>query len=372
MSDTTIREALEAAVPQEDDNDSAVTEAVSQPATVPEADAPVEAAKSADAPVAKEPLRRGRPRKDAVQPAAPEAPQAPQAPVAAQEGITPGPKAEPRGERAPASWRPDVREHWAQLPADVRSEVARREAEVQRTLQETSEVRKFAEQLSRVVAPYQAFIKAENSNPLQAIDNLMGTAARLRTGTAPELAALMAGMVRQFGVGRFGNQFIEALDSALAGEVPQINAQQAQMQQAIQQQLAPVTQFMAQMEQAKAEQEERNNAQAEYEVEQFLERAEFGEDVRDTMADLIQVARWHNRELSLPEAYRQACIGNDRIRQVLDSRAKQRGTQQLSGAAQRAKAAAVSVSGAPALAGPSAEPDSIRAAIEMAIAANSR
>jgi len=154
--------------------------------------------------------------------------------------------------------------------------------------------------------------------------------------------------------------------------VPQINTQQAQMQQAIQQQLAPVTQFMAQMEQAKAEQEERNNAQAEYEVEQFLERAEFGEDVRDTMADLIQVARWHNRELSLPEAYRQACIGNDRIRQVLDSRAKQRGTQQLSGAAQRAKAAAVSVSGAPALAGPSAEPDSIRAAIEMAIAANSR
>jgi len=254
----------------------------------------------------------------------------------------------------------------------VRSEVARREAEVQRTLQETSEVRKFAEQLSRVVAPYQAFIKAENSNPLQAIDNLMGTAARLRTGTAPELAALMAGMVRQFGVGRFGNQFIEALDSALAGEVPQINTQQAQMQQAIQQQLAPVTQFMAQMEQAKAEQEERNNAQAEYEVEQFLERAEFGEDVRDTMADLIQVAKWHNRKLSLREAYRQACFSNDRICKVLDSRAKQRGTQQLTGAAQRAKAAAVSVSGAPALAGPQAEPDTVRAALEMAIAANSR
>lgn len=369
MSDTTIREALEAAVPQEDDNDTAVTEAVSQSATVPEVDAPVEAAKSADVPFTKEPVRRGRPRKDAVQPAAPEAPQAP---AAAQEGITPGPKAEPRGERAPASWRPDVREHWAQLPPDVRSEVARREAEVQRTLQETSEVRKFAEQLSRVVEPYQAFIKAENSNPLQAIDNLMGTAARLRTGTAPELAQLMAGMVRQFGVGRFGNQFIEALDSALAGEVPQINAQQAQMQQAIQQQLAPVTQFMAQFEQARAEQAEREHAQAEYEVEQFLERAEFGEDVADTMADLIEVAKRHQRNLSLQEAYEQACVGNPRVRQVLQGRAKQRGGQQLSGAAQRAKAAAVSVSGAPALAGPQAEPDSIRAAIEMAIAANSR
>jgi len=178
--------------------------------------------------------------------------------------------------------------------------------------------------------------------------------------------------VRQFGVGRFGNQFIEALDSALAGEVPQINAQQAQMQQAIQQQLAPVTRFMSQFQQAQAVQQARAQNEAESEVQAFLERAEFGEDVREDMADLLEVAERRGRDLSLQDAYRQACLGNTRVRQVLERRAKQRGAEQLSSAAQRAKAAAVSVSGAPALAGPQSEPDSVRAAIEAAIAANSR
>lgn len=366
MSDTTtIREALEAAMPAEDAKSPApaATESEQQPLELTPSPSS-KPSQSVAAALEKDANRDGNGRFKKENGAAPPT-------VAPPEGIKPGPKAEPK-ERAPASWRPDVREHWAQLPPDVRAEVARREAEMQRTLQESSDARKFAEQLNRVVAPYEAFIKAENSNPLQAIDNLMGTAARLRTGTAPELAQLMAGLVRQFGVGRFGNQFIEALDSALAGEVPQVNAQQAQMQQAIQQQLAPVTQFMAQFQQAQAVQEKRRHAKATSEVQQFLERAEFGEDVRDTMADLIEVARMHERDLSLQEAYEQACVGNARVRQVLQGRAKQRGGQQLSGAAQRAKAAAVSVSGAPALAGPQPEPDSVRAAIEAAIAANTR
>jgi len=377
MSETaTIREALEAAVPPSDDDTFAVAETASQSVSQEIAPpAPVEAVQqSADAPVAKEPPRRGRPRKDAAQPAvSPAAPEAPQASVTSQEGITPGPKSEPKGEqRAPASWRPDVREHWAQLPPDVRAEVARREGEMQRAMQETSEVRKFAEQLSRVVEPYQVFIKAENSNPLQAIDNLMSTAARLRTSTAPELAQLMAGMVRQFGVGRFGNQFIEALDSALAGEIPHVDPQQVRLQQAIQQQLAPVTQFMSQFQQAQYAHEARVRSKASSEVEQFLAQAEFGADVREEMADLMEVAERHHRSLSLQDAYRQACVSDPRIRKVLQGRLQAHGTQQLTGAAQRAKAAAVSVSGAPTLAPMQAEPDSVRAAVVAAIAANSR
>ena len=375
---TTIRDALEAAVSAADIEPTAevtveATEApIEQQSLELTSSAPAEESKSVEAALAKDASRddRGRFKKGDAKPAvAPEAAQAAATP--ASEGIKPGPKAEPR-ERAPASWRPDVREHWAQLPPDVRAEVARREAEMQRTLQETSEARKFAEQLNRVISPYQAFISAENSNPLQAIDNLMGTAARLRTGTAPELAQLMAGMVKQFGVGRFGGQFIEALDSALAGEVPRVDPQQAQLQQAIQQQLAPVQQFMTQFQQAQVAQQQRAQSEAVTEVQQFLEQAEFGEDVREEMADLLEVAQRRGRDLSLQDAYRQACLANSRVRQVLEGRAKQRGAQQLTGAAQKAKAAAVSVSGSPALGAPQAESSSIRSAIEAAIAASAR
>ncbi len=289
--------------------------------------------------------------------------------------IQPGPKAGPKAapeERAPASWRPNVREHWAALPAEVRAEVARREQEVQRTLQETSEARKYADAINRVVAPYEMFIKAENSNPLQAIDNMMATAARLRTGTGPETAGLIAQLVTQFGVGRFGNQFIEQLDSALAGNQPRQDPAQFAVQQAVQQQLAPVQQFMSQFQQAQQAQRERAQQEAQGEVMQFLEQAEFGEDVREEMADIIEVSQKRGRQMSLQEAYQQACLVNPDVRATLDARARARGAQATTGAAQRARAAAVSVTGAPAISAPQATPSDVRSAIEAAIAANSR
>ena len=291
------------------------------------------------------------------------------------EGVQPGPKSGPRPqqqERAPASWRPDVREHWAQLPEPVRAEIQRREVEVQRTLQESAEARKSFDAVMRVIQPYEAFIKAENSNPLQAIDNLMGTAARLRTGTAPELAQMMAGIVRQFGVGRFGNQFIEALDAALAGAPVQVDPQQAALQQALDQRLAPLQGMFQQFQAAQQQQQQQVVAQAQNEVTQFLERAEFGEDVRDEMADLLEMAQRRGQPMTLADAYKKACMANDRVRQVLHGRAQARGAQTQTQAAQRARQAAVSVTGAAPAGALRQDPTDVRSAIEAAIAMTSR
>jgi hypothetical protein len=372
---TTIRDALEAAVPAEETTDSFAPEPASEP--VIEADfAPEPVAAEDPAPeVQKSEKRDEKGRFKNKEPKPEVAPEATAAPTDATQGIQPGPKSEPKAtpqERAPASWRPDVREHWNKLPAEVRAEVARREREMQSTLQETAEARRFTEQLQNVIRPYEMFIKAENSNPLQAIDNLMSTAAKLRTGTAPELAQLVAGMVKQFGVGRFGQGFIESLDSALAGEVPRVDPVQNQVQQALQQQLAPVQQFMSQFQQAQAVQQQRMQQEAVGEVQTFLERAEFGEDVREEMADILEVAQRRGRDLSLQDAYKQACLVNPRVRSVLEQRAKARGAQQLTGAAQKARSAAVSVSGAPTIAGPKSDPTDVRSAIEAAIVANAR
>ena len=288
-------------------------------------------------------------------------------------GIQPGPKSAPKAEsRAPASWHPETREHWAALPESVRTEVARREREVQTTMKETAEARKYAEQIERTIAPYQMFIKAENSNPLQAIDNLMSTAARLRTGSSQDIAQLVSGLVKQFGVGRFGQSFIEQLDSALVGEIPRVDAQQQQLQQAMQQQLAPIQQFMSQHQNAQAQAQQNVTRQAEGEVLDFMEKAEFAEDVREDMADLMEMAQRRGRDLSLGDAYRQACAGNERVRSVLVGRQKSQGAQKLTGAAQKARSAAVSVSGAPAMGAPQTGALDVRSAIEAAIASHSR
>jgi hypothetical protein len=288
------------------------------------------------------------------------------------QGMQPGPKPGPKIDKAPASWRPDVREHWGQLPEQVRSEIARRETEHARFIQETSEARKTAEAISQVVQPYMHFIKAENSNPIQAIDNLMSTAARLRTGTAPELASLVAGLVNQFGVGRFGNQFIEQLDAALAGQQPQVDPQTSQVQQVIQQQLAPVQQFMSRFQQFEAQRQQQATMQAQNEVQRFIGEAEFGEDVREDMADIIEMAQKRGQTVTLQQAYERACLMNDRVAKVIQQRRMAQGAQQQSSVAQKAKAAAVSVSGSAPMGALRQEPTDIRSAIEAAIAMNSR
>lgn len=293
---------------------------------------------------------------------------------AKEEGIQPGPKAGPKqqGERAPQAWRPEIREHWGKLPEPVRQEIQRREVEVQRTLQESAEARRSFDAVMKTIEPYQAFIKAEGSNPLQAIDNLMSTAARLRTGTAPELAQLVAGIVNQFGTGRFGNQFIELLDGALAGQAPRVDPQQAALEQALNQRLAPVQNMLQQFQQAQAVQQQRVTQQAQTQVGQFLQRAEFGQDVREEMADLLETAQRRGQNLSLVDAYKKACMLNDRVRSVLQSRAKARGAQTQTQAAQRARSAAVSVTGAAPAGALRQEPTDVRSAIEAAIAMSSR
>jgi hypothetical protein len=290
------------------------------------------------------------------------------------EAIQPGPKSgpKPQADRAPASWRPDVREHWAQLPETVRAEVVRREVEVQRTLQESAEARKSFDAVMRTIQPYEAFIKAENSNPLQAIDNLMSTAARLRTGTAPELATMVAGIVKQFGVGRFGNAFIEQLDAALAGQQIQADPQQIALQQALDQRLAPVQQMLTQFQQAQLAQQQRVSQEAQSTVAQFLDRAEFGNDVREDMADLLEVAQRRGQPMTLQEAYKKACLANDRVRAVLAQRVKNKQAQAGTAAAQKARSAAVQVSGSAPMGALKQDPTDVRSAIEAAIAQTSR
>lgn len=290
------------------------------------------------------------------------------------EGIQPGPKSGPKGqgEKAPASWRPEVREHWAQLPDTVRSEIARRETEVQRTLQETADARKTAEAVMRTISPYEAYIKAEGSNPLQAIDNLMATAVRLRTGTAPDLAQMVAGIVNQFGIGRFGNGFIQMLDEALAGQQPQGDPTQLAVQQVVQQQLAPVQQMLTQFQQAQLAQQQQLQQSAAQEVTNFLTQAEFGEDVREDMADILEAAQRKGQNLTLADAYRKACMMNDNVRAVLVQRQKASSAQQQTQVAQRARASAVQVSGSAPMGALKQDPTDIRSAIEAAIAANAR
>ena len=379
---TTMRDALEAAFKraEEEPQDAApapepAAAAINTdpaPADAPAGDEPQPAEQDLNA-LAEDQPKDGQPRDESGKFKAKEPAEQP-AQELQDQGMQPGPKSGPKNhpDRAPQAWRPEVREHWQQLPEPVRAEIARRESEHARFIQESSEARKTTEAFMKTIAPYEAFIRAENSNPLQAIDNLMGTAARLRTGTAPELAQMMAGLVQQFGTGRFGNGFIEMLDSALAGQAPKQDPQQTAIEQVLNQRLAPVQQMLTQFQQAQLAQQQQVASSAQNEVADFLSKAEFGEDVREDMADLMEAATRRGQTLSLADAYKKACLMNDNVRSVIAQRVRAQGAQQGTQAAQKARSAAVQVSGAAPMGALRQDPTDVRSAIEAAIAASSR
>lgn len=216
--------------------------------------------------------------------------------------------------RAPESWKPQAREHWAKLPADVQQEVARREREITITLQQTAQQRKLAEHFTESIRPFEAMIRAENRDPVTAASELFATAAMLRMGTPVQKAQLVANMVKNFGIS------IDALDAALVGE--QIPDEDSKLQRLLDQRLQPVNEFINEVKSLKQQRMESAGAEVQTEIQRFAEDPsnEFFEDVRNDMADLMEVASRSGRKITLKQAYDRAVALNPEISQLLEQR----------------------------------------------------
>lgn len=348
-----LRDALDAAFEQH------ATDEVDE-ARAPGAPAPAPAGDESEEQRQRDERGRFAPKAAATAPGAPAAAPPPQA--GTQAPPTPSPAPAP-DLKAPASWRPEIREKWASVDPEVRAEVHRRESEAQRTLQQGAQARQFIEAFENVVRPYEMFIRAENSNPLQAVQNLMSTAAELRVGTPVSKAQLVAGLCRQYAID------MGLLDSALAnngfvapGEAPP--AQQQPMQD------PRFTQYLQMQQQQAAEAQQ---AEAQYmrnELAAFAQAHEFYGDVKDTMADLIEMHGRRGEVLPIEKAYDMACKLMPNVSTILSQRAATPAAP--SPAVLRARRAAVSVRGASTPDGATMpKNDSVRGAIEAAFDAHS-
>jgi post-segregation antitoxin (ccd killing protein) len=271
------------------------------------------------------------------------------------------------GLQAPAGWGPAVREHWANLPQPVQEYVHQREQQMQRWANDTAPMRQAGEQFIRAVEPYMMTIRAEGVDPLTAVTNLMQFGTTLRFGTPHEKATVISQCIQLYGVD------IPALDALLAGQAPpQGQAPQINVQAEVQRALAPLMQQAQQRQQWEWQQ---TNEQARSELLAFAEdpKHEFISDVREIMADLIEVAERQRYPLPLQDAYDRACALHPEVSKVIMARQHGVNASKLTQNAQRARAAAVSVKGVAPVGNPTAgEPSSIRESIEAAIDAHSR
>ena len=357
MADASLREALQSSFDKENDEPEAPT--------TPEGAAPESKEPEAKEPESKESETKEPETEDEVRaettPKKPdpkgEKPKEPETKAETPE------KPEVGKLRAPGSWTPAAREKWGTLPAEVQREVLKRERDIANGFTEIGRIKQFGQDMQGLWTPFQGIIAAEGGDAMKMTRDLFITAASLYNGSPAQKVQTVAGIIKNFGID------IAMLDSALAGEIPAGGAPQtpnvnAQVQSAVQQALAPILQ--TQQQHAAVQEQE-----AQSEIDRFAQDPahEFFDDVKDTMADLMEVATKRGQQMDLQSAYNRAILMHEDIAKIVQERSARQKAAAVSTAAAAARKKAVSVTGgAPAtttVAG--SENTSLRADLESAI-----
>lgn len=263
--------------------------------------------------------------------------------------------------KAPVSWKPAAKAAWDKLPVDVRQDVVRREKEMQQYISQNDHHRRFSEGFAQVTKPFEHLIRSQNSTPLQAVRNLMTTAAGLSTGNHEQKAMIVAEIIGNYGVD------IETLDKVLSnGAAKTADRGQGQIHPAMLQALQPVYGFMNEVQEARAQRQQRQYQEAENQIEKNANKPYF-DDLSDDMADLMEIAAKRGVELSLEEAYEKAVALNPEISKIITQQkaaeeARRNGGTRIA----RARRAASTITGAPAGGGNKNAPESRREQLEAA------
>ena len=115
------------------------------------------------------------------------------------------------------------------------------------------------------------------------------------------------------------NVDISMLDNALAGQPVQSNEQSA-MQQMLDQKLAPFQNMLDSQQNSAREAEQATSQAVNEELQNFAQSAEFLNDVRHDMADIIDLASKRGVKMSFSDAYERACLLDPSVSQVIKSR----------------------------------------------------
>jgi hypothetical protein len=218
--------------------------------------------------------------------------------------------------KAPVDWSPSEREQWSKIPRNLQEKITAREKDMATQMAGTAQARQTHDYITQLGQSYAPVLAAEGAeSPLHAVKSLFDTVASLRMGTPQDKANEMGRLIKHYGID------IQALDSVLSGQAPENNPN-AQIEQMIDQRMAPVNQMLQMQKQQEQNQIQANQQTANRDVEQFSQTNEFLGDVRMDMADLIDMAAKQGRPLTLQQAYDRACSLNPEIAKIIDDRKK--------------------------------------------------
>lgn len=283
---------------------------------------------------------------------------------------TPAPKPDDdtkiAAEKAPQSWRPAQKAKWDALDPEVKQEVLRREREITRTLGDTAQARQLATAFTQTVQPYMARINSMNAHPMVAVQELLKADHILSTAPKAQRAEFMAKLINDYDV-----DFVE-LDRALSGKAP-ADPVQSQVDRLLQERLKPFQQFLTTQQQQEEQRRQHQSQTTAQQLESMAADPKYPHfnDVREDMADVIELQAKKGVYLTLEQAYNRAIAMNpevsQKVNQLADTDAKRQAAQLADARAQRALKASKSVGGAPnGVPNGQSSPDDRRATIAAA------
>ena len=248
---------------------------------------------------------------------------------------------------APQAWRGAAKQHWSELPDDVKQEVMRREQETNRVLNDSAEARQFTDRFMEMASPYASIFQSENVDPLTAAHSLFQTAAELRAGTAEQKAGIIHELMVRHGIDE------SLLDKMLVGELqnpigqptgPAGGSAGPNIQQMIRQEMAPFREMFSSMAEGQQRQTQAEMAQRDAEIDKFAADPAnlFFADVMPVMAELFEAADRSGRSLTLEQAYKTAVSMDPQLAELQSKRdAALKANSAGSASARRERAASV-------------------------------
>jgi hypothetical protein len=236
----------------------------------------------------------------------------------------------------PAGLSPAAREEWKDTPPAMKEAIALREKQFAQGIFQSQNDAKRAQQMDRSMAPHAQLFALTGNNPPEMVSNLLTTASVLQMGTPAQKAQVAAKIIQDFGVD------IATLDGVLSGQgVPRETSQPAQS-------------FDQQYDERRGR--ERQQEQQNYQNQQMQAVSgdvnafandpsnEFYKDVREDMADILDMAGKRGVNMDLPTAYQRACLIRPDIKSIIDGRTSGKNVA-------NARGAAISLTGSPGGAG---------------------
>jgi len=230
----------------------------------------------------------------------------------------------PVWERPPASWKKDYHEAWTTADPKLKEYAWKREEEMKAGVQPLLSKAQFADQMQQAIEPYMQNIRGLGIEAPQAVKALMEADNVLRHGSPQQKQAYFAQLAQQYGI-NMGEVQIQPTDPnfyAIQNELAQVRGEVLNWKQ---------------------QQEAAQNQALLNEISEFQTKAEYFEEARPTMIQLLNsgVAK------DLDDAYQKAIrLDNDlftKHQQASQGQADAAKREASNKAAKAARAAAVSV-----------------------------